>query len=536
MSANIFLKQMDSPSPQRRVEGADNIFLKQMEGMAPQKEGLGKNITRKALQFPLGYLKKYTWPADAIKSLSDLSSKQVLGEMISEDPEIDREAAEKGRKEASGYFPTQDLAEETIEKHTGIPLRPKSRTDRFIRTSGSAAGFRGGGLLEKGTASVMAPGISYSLQELGVPEEYADPIGLMGSTMSLLPGSSSKVKPSGMIERAFESVKKPTKVSKARHEKITQAVEEDFKGISDQILSNNKTYSAMKDDAGFKNKIGDLFEEVERLAGEIDTQLSGSIVKSQLKESFKGKKSKGITPSESERSFKKEMAKIYKSIPNEEAGAAKWVEQFRKNNSELGSYFEPGKSKAFNTGKRDALLEYNRSIEEAIKKQYPDSEFGKLFEFTNNRWREIKDVESVEKFTSELFEGKINYKQAKKLLQKDQENIRRPFKRLLGDEGFKDFEGLVKDLSSSEKAYGFLQKANAMGFKEFFKLAAPFVGGPKVGTAALVGNYGKRAYQTLLDKPKLAITWKSGIEALEKGNVAEAEAAFKELDSAFKGS
>jgi hypothetical protein len=113
--------------------------------------------------------------------------------------------------------------------------------------------------------------------------------GLPKDTLDLASGISTsivakKLKPSGLPERGFESLTKPTKVSPHRAEAVKEAVEKDFRGLAEDVLKKNETYSAMKNDVLFKEKVGDLFQEVEKLAENIPGSFPTQEIRLAIKE------------------------------------------------------------------------------------------------------------------------------------------------------------------------------------------------------------------------------------------------------------
>ena len=553
---NRFLKQLEPkeevevPAEAPASEGS-NRFLDQLKGREiPKTDSAGKSIARTLLQAPLGLAKRFTWPADllalfgqgeAYAALDELDDARIaeLKEKFPSAPwenfqGIDRDKIMESIRSAADTFPTQANLERFIEEKTGIPLEAKTGLQKTLRFGTTAAGFRPGGVAAKTTAGAAAPAIKKGAELLGVPEPIAEGLGFVGSGVVPEANISRVVKPSGLTARRFENLEKPTKVSAARHEKISQSVEEDFRKLSDELLSKNKTYSALKEDTLFKEKVRDLFGKVEELAEGVEGEVSPELIRSNLRKKARERSEKGISPNEYERAYRKEIKTLFKEIPHREFSAAKGVDQFRKNNQSLGEYFESGKSSAYNRAKRDALLDYNRSLEEAFGTTYPDTEFEKLFRFTNKRWQEISDVESAEAFMNKVFDGKIDYGQAKHIFNRDKEYVARPFKRLLGEEGFKDFKALTEDLLSSEKGYSMLKKAGAEGNKDLMQLGLEYALHPKIAATHGTAKLAKRLYQAALDKPQIAVEWKSALDSLKKGDFAAAEEGFKKLDKTAK--
>ena len=546
---NRFLKQItpqESPVTEQTPQESGNRFLNQLQGKTFDKgESFLKSGSRTLLQPALGYAKKFTWPADIFQMIGQGEALAEFNELQERIPELqkkfpqapwenfqglDPEKYMEAIQASSSLVPTQGNVEKWIEESTGIPLQAKTGIQHAARLGGTAAGFRPGGLSEKLTAGVVAPAATKALEIAGVPEPVAEIIGLGASGVAPSPSISKVVKPSGLTTRRFEGLQKPTKVTAARHEKITESVEKDFKKIADKILEKNKTYSAMKEDNLFKEKISDLFDEVDVLARGIKKESDVSGLRNVFREKAKEKFGKGLTPNEFERAYRKEYKRISKELPFGTASAEELVDQFRKNNGALKELFEPGKSSAFNRAKKESLLDYNRSIEQVIKESYPESEFKNLFEFTNKRWKEINDLENIEEFMGDLFKGKINYKEARKLFDERKGYISKPFKAALGHEGFKNFKTLVEDLLSSEKAYSMLKKAEKEGFSDLVKMGGPYLISPKLGLIHSLSALGKKALKATLSNPKISITWKSALDNLKRGAFKEAQQDFKDLE------
>lgn len=530
--ANRFLESIPD-------EPAQNRFLKtQPESAEDSSEGWLSSISRTALQGPLGYIRRWTWPADVVKSLSSAIGEDELNrlkqEAENEGQEFDIEGARKGLEETSSYFPTQHLVEELVEQKTGLPLSPKNRLQSNIRLAGEAAGFRPGPASAKAVAAGTAPLVKEYAQFMGAPEGISDTLGLLASGITPRPSFAKKLKPSGLPERGFESLTKPTKVSPHRAEAVKEAVEKDFRGLAEDVLKKNETYSAMKNDVLFKEKVGDLFQEVEKLAENIPGSFPTQEIRLAIKERAAKVPSKGLSPSEYEVELAKQHRKQLSQITDANTTPKQLVEQYRKNNQSLRELFEPGKSSAANRAKKDALLGYNEAIKDLIAKKYPDSQFKNLFEASNKKWQDISDVEAIEQFTDKLFDGKINYGEAQKLFRHDKQHISRPFKRLLGDQGFQDFQQLTKDLLSTKNGMDLVKKAGEAGYGDLAATAGTYLLSPKLGGALTLKKFGKAAYQMLLDKPKLAITWKTALDDLKAGRYQSAQKGFSQIDQEAK--
>ena len=509
------------------------------------KESLGKNLVRTAYQPLSGFLKKYTWPADVIQMAG-------VGEAL--DPEFiehlkkihEREGIPFDEEEyvdkvaqAAGAFPTQTNIERGIEEKTGIPLQARTGLQKTLQLGSTAAAFTPGGLLQKGTAAIATPILKETGMQAGLPESVAElgalgVGGLAGSKVPFELDISKSLKPSGLTARQFEKIVEPKTISPGKFQKINEKLENDFRKISDSIISTSpieKTKTELKINSNFKSQVADQFKEVENLAESIPNKISGQKLKDSLVRSLKEKKTKGFVPSEYEKNYQKFLGQLIKDTPKEDIIPRQLVQQYRKNNRTLAEAYDPGRSYAFNKAKKDAILEHNRSIANLIEKEFPDSEFSNLFKNTNKQWSEISDLEAINKFVDGIFDGKIKYEKAKKFFEND--NIARPFKKALGEKGFKDFEQLMKDLLSSETPYKMLKVAKTKGFGDLFQTASAYLIHPTIGKAATFYKAGKNVFKftmnSLLDKPQLAITWKRGIDNLKKGRFASAQKDFEEL-------
>lgn len=512
----------------------------------PQEDSWLKSGIRSALQIPLGAAQKFTYPlnllqlfgqGEALAGLEELSDERIeeLKALFPSAPwenfkGIDREKYLEGVQAASNAFPTQQNLERLIEDKTGIPLTPKNKLQNLARLGGTAGAFKQGNIGQKAIAGAIAPATAAGLESVGVPEPLAELAGLGVSSANIPTPSISRVtKPSGLTTRRFEGITKPTKVSEGRFNKINEKVESDFKKISDDLFEgSNPTYSAMKKDPTFKRNVEGLFEKVTENAESIEGTINPLPLRNGLRDRVTKNNKGGLTPDEYEKAYRKEMKVVLKDLPRDEMSAAELVQQYRKNNKSLSGYFEAGKSNNANRAKRDVLLDYNREIAEVIQKKYPDTEFSKLFEQTNKQWSQIKDVESIDKFMEDLFTGKVNYNKGRAFF--DKEKVSKPFERLLGEENFNKFETLMDDLMSTEKAMSLVKSAQSQGYKDIGKMAVGYLIHPSLAKGKFIVDVSKTAWKSLLDKPKLMVTWKKGIDNMKNGNFSEAEKAFIALD------
>ena len=455
---------------------------------------------------------------------------------------FDEEKYKQAAQAALGSFPTPHNIARQAEEATGLPLTAKEPYQKLIETAFTAGRAQPGALSQKAVAGVTTPAVSHVAQELGVPEPIADILGytaggyLGNKTPEVDVKFGNKTKPSGLSERGFESITKPREITAKKKVQIDEALESDFKNISENIISESpikETAKNIKENPTFKKEIGDQFKQVEELAKNIPEKINTDAIKKTLLNKFSKKDKKGFLPSEYDKDFSKFTAQFIRETPTGEVSAIDLVNQYRKNNKALSEFFEPSQSKAFNRAKKDALLEYNQAIADTIQSHFPDSEFSNLFKETNKKWSEISDVEAMNSFVDRLFEKGPNFKKGQKFF--ESENQSRPFKRALGEKGFKEFEQVMTDLMTTKTPYNMLKVAEKQGWSDLAKNAGLYLINPKLGTASTGLKASKLVYEKLINsmlhKPKLSFELKKGVDNLKKGNFDKAEKNFIHLNN-----
>jgi len=146
-----------------------------------------KSYLRTAYQIPSGIAKAVTFPLDIIQMMgvseaTDPENIDLLREIhLREGIPFDEKEYISGVSEAAETFPTQANIERQIEEETGLPLTPKTQTQRLLSLAASAGKFSPGTLPQKIVAAGVAPAVSGGLQATGVPEQIADIAGLVAS-------------------------------------------------------------------------------------------------------------------------------------------------------------------------------------------------------------------------------------------------------------------------------------------------------------------------------------------------------------------
>jgi hypothetical protein len=546
--------QQQFKTPDNHVENAITRRAKARK----YEEPFYKAALRTAYQVPSGIAQGYTYPLDLLNTGSQAFANnpdqiQYARELAeSEGIDFNEQAYRQATQQASEYFPTQGNLERVVEEQTGLPLQPKTRLQKGIKYASTIGKFAPGNYTQKGLIGAATEFGKEALQgdvNIGgvnlIGEGIGEPAAEALAPLLLAPlllgpagfgrsfaGIGKKTKPSGLTERRFEGAY-PTELSQSKINKINSKVENDFKQIAEKIIADSPiapTYSAMKDNVAFKSEAAEFFPVVEELAEQIPGKFSTDEIKKALTAKYQSKEKNPLTPGDYDKSYRRYMKEMIRDTKLRDGSAKDLVLQYRLKNKELTEYFKPGESKAINRAKRDALLDYNRVIAEIIQSKYPGTEFSNLFQILNKQWSDIKDVEHINDFLNDLFNGKINYSESKKALDGQ---YKYPFQRALGNEGYEKFKQLNKDMLSQEQSYKLIKKAENQGFMDFGKKLGLFLVHPNLAKAKGMYDLGvggvKWIYKAMLDKPRLAFIWEEGIQAAKQGQYAKAEMKFEDL-------
>lgn len=539
MAGNVFLDSWDALGEEKEAIDKDTLYKTNpfLQGLQPQtKEEIAlKNqpsrIRSVASAFPAGLTEVMV---DLLTDPSKITGQGLAYRLLGLDTRtIPPELYEKIQSKIKEYLPTRD---EPLEKG--------------LKRAGSIAPFAaagGGGVLPTALITVASALGGQIAEESGMPPLVQSLFELGAGAAAGAAPLPSKISPklseSGLPFRRFEKVNKPKKVSEGRAKKILETSEKDFRKLADDILKEHPTFQEAKSDPLYKEKLAQNFEQVREKAKEIQEPIEKRQLTSFMKRRARTAKRemKGITPSEQEATFNKEYKDLIDKVANgpDKFSVATTVDQYRKNSSELSDYFDPSKSKGVNKGKRDALLEYNRGIQELYETKFPGSEFSRIFKEQNKKWSDASALEDIHESIANIFPGdKINFKEVKNILNPQNQNLRRPYKQIMGTKGFNNFQKLLRDFTRLENPLSLIKKADKAGFKDLAGLATGYILHPQVTKGVAVVKYGKegiqRAFDTLLDKPQLTVVWDSALRNLQKGNFKEAEKQFKELDSQVK--
>ena len=531
-------------TPSNFWKEVSEISSKTQENKTEKKEGFLKSAARTAYQPLGGFLQKFTYPLDLLQMFGggDVLDPDEIEQIrkISERSGIpfDEKQYIEQAQQAQALFPTQSNIEKLVESKTGAPLTPQTEIQKLARLGGTAAGFTPGSIAQRGTAAVTAPLVKEGLTSLGVPEGIAEfaSIPTAITTGKSVPSLSQvpKLKPSGIPERKFESLEKTRSVSEPQYQRVVNTIREDFDNATNKIKETspvNTIENAVKENPNFVNELESEFEKVNKIAEYIPTQTPKKVLRQKLMEKIDKSTIKGLSESEYEVEKNKFFKSNIKKIQDGNFKAVDLIDQYRKNNKELSQYYDPGRSYAYNRAKKDALLLYNEGLSDIITSKYPETNLGELFKETNNKYSQLMDYRAINEFTESLFKEKIDYNKARKFF--DNENIRRPFERGLGKQGFEDFKTVMKDMLSTESGFKQLKIAESKGWLDLANNAKFFIFGPKIGSAKTIYSIGKDLYKEFMDlsltNPKYMRDYRFGYENLKNGNFEAASKTFSQL-------
>lgn len=135
---------------------------------------------------------------------------------------LDRDKYMEAVNEAASLVPSITNLESAIEGSTGLPLEAQTRFQRLLRLSGQGGKITPGDISQKVLGGVVAATGSRGLESLGVPEEFADILSLLGLGIGgeKIPSAQKGVKnirnrtmPPQLEEKALQSIEGSRDVS-----------------------------------------------------------------------------------------------------------------------------------------------------------------------------------------------------------------------------------------------------------------------------------------------------------------------------------
>lgn len=487
------------------------------EDISPQeerKQHFIQNIASSSpAQFVLGGIKKLSWPLDALQAAG-------LAEGISSVDEIEEVYRKEGLPfnrddylakvyQAASVMPTQDLAEEYIKKTTGLDLAPQSQGGKIARKTGEILTLSNPNLLKEGGKSALkksaAAGtgatVAQGLQELGVPELFADIAGY-GLAGAAAAGKKvpQKLTPEGKaLSKTAEkhnlpqyagmdrskSPKNPV-VSKQKQVRLRDELSTSSKNAIDEIVEGELPIKKLKEKGyDLEEAYTELYDRAESLAEKFDKQDSlpkkggksepkGVDIKPLLK--FIRKKIKQIensapSLSKPDKVQLKILKDEYKALtknpkPVNEAAvklvdaqgnpfpsskgkkgrqpkivsATQAIDQKRNWNENVRDLYRKTEFTGAENEVRKTYAELGEKLVESLEKS-GDPKLAESLKFGDRIFTELQKLRQVEEIMSEAFEGGYNPKKLTRLL--NNKRTRSHLKRDLGPQAVKELKAIA---------------------------------------------------------------------------------------------
>lgn len=519
---------------------------------APEEESTGKSIARAAIQAPLGYAQKFTFPADLASLAAQGATREALGESEAMQdaralyPEnnfpapLTEEQKQGHLQDLSQNFPTQTNIERMVEEKTGLPLQPKNEIQKSLRLGGEAAGFRGGNIKEKIGAAIAAPAISQTAQAMGAPEEIANLGGLVGSGLSIPKISRTKLP----TEKLPSGLEKPTalenkyskygKISKEVQEKTIKNLDEEAKKLSAKVLERERPLvKKINEGVDLDKEFQEGFTSLRQTAKKYNPELNVKPV-SELMEKTRVDVLGLPNPSTQTRKIIKDIEAFEKNPPITLYDNLRNFRNLSEKQSEIyEKSFLHGKQKKY----ADFISDYKKSITKSMEETLPkDSEWMKSFKDLNKDYSEYLNTKKAQAILEPIFGKEITAAK----LEKAATDI--PFQKklsfALGEKGAQDISQIAKDLKLAResissiplKQIDLLEKSLPYGYiltdlipyGQLFKLPY-YAKAAKSGAQHLLGLY--------LTKPKSRAAYSIVLKEFKNGNPQAFGKAVKALDA-----
>ena len=372
--------------------------------IVPDEEGIDAYAKRAAMQIPLGYAAKFTYPADIAslaaqgatrEALEESEAMQEARQLFPQDfpAPLSEQEKQKYIQGTAQMFPTQANVERFVEEKTGLPLQAKTKAQKLLRLGGEAASFRPGDLAQKAKAGVIAPVISGGLQVAGVPEEVANVAGLVGSNVSLK--KTQETFPSGLQKpRAAES--KLTKFASVPEELKARRIKEldkEAKQISQKILERERPLTKkIQEGYDFSKEFKEGFGQLNKAAEKFKTPLDNTPIQDFLYDKIaKLRRISAISP-ESKKILQKAKNLYRKPIMDLDNG----LKSYREINDEISQITKNYTRYGSQPDYLNFLNELKSNIRESFKQTLPeDSPWLNSFLNLNQRYADFQNTQKA---------------------------------------------------------------------------------------------------------------------------------------------
>lgn len=413
-----------------------------------------------ATQSGRGALKAFTWPLDVLKM-------GVLGEGLSAIDEVeefyhkegkpfDRAKYVKNLFEQSEYIPTQDLAEQSFEKTTGISLEPKTELGKYTKQGSEVASLARGGWASKITRGALAAGTTKGLEAAGVgagPAEFAgDIVGLSPSkakiTRKLAPEAASFEKTARKHALPFVEAMARERVPIIKG-RISEATE---KRLNKELkMSSREAITALERDEFPLKRLQEKGYNIDALAESAyakSTELAQAnpkpISTKPIVESFDREidriKSLAPSPSDAQREAIKLLERERDIMKVSNPTAEQLIQQHKNYNADMKQIYRKPEFSGKEEQVRKTYEHMKQELVNAMESQ-GNKETADAFREANKIYHEKSKLEQTESLLNKVFEGDAyNPKKLERFLNSKKGNL---LKRNMSPKAIQDIEEIA---------------------------------------------------------------------------------------------
>jgi len=460
--------------PKEEKSFLNDVVLKSIKEIPENLSGqIGLGLSQ-ALTSPLDLMKMYIIG----EGLSGLEEAEELAWKSGEP--FDMEKSKANFLEAMEYLPTQQLAEEFLEKQTGVSTKPKDKFASVMRTAAEFAGFP-----VKGSKTPKLKTKELG-KEASALRETAEEFGLRKFA-----GMESEKTPS---ITPIVSAEKEKKLAKELGETSKKAISDmphlklPIKKMRDSGVNLNEAYDvaysqANKTASNMGDKNIDYSNVVDWIEKEIKKTKSSAPSLSSAEKAYiyvLNKEKKSLIPS-SKPSFDlitgKKLPETLKDM-----NGTKALKQIKNNNSNVTSIWRKPEFAGSENAVKNAYAGINEQLVKAIEKASP--ELGKEISFANKIFHEGSKLDQVEGILKKSFSDGYNPKKLSTVL--EGKRSRAFLERSLGKDSVKDLERIATYGKEAEKKI-FDNLKNPKTVKEYLTNLTPMQVGLALGGKAHVG-------------------------------------------------
>jgi len=463
---------------------------------------------------------------------------------------LDRDKFLQAIESASKTFPTVSNIAPIVEQETGLPLTPKTETDKAIDFISQIVGAKGGSIPEKVMSGLKGQATKSTLNAAGVPEPASDLLGLYNALRTKtapvnvsktaekpLPGSKpSEPPPKTLVPEKFESglskpraveAEKPERalISKGRQRQVIAGLEKEAQGLIKERVSERVPISEkIKEGFDFETYHAKEFGELKAAA----QKFNPAIEVDPLLDFFASTREKyrGIpSPHGDAKSILNIIKSYRRTTPSDLATLYKIR---RSNGQKLNEIYDQRLMKGKRKEYVDFLNDMNRKIDESIQKTLPaDSAWFKKYKQLNDEYKQYRNAEDTLKFLEPILKEKLSTSALTKIAEDPQKQKYLGFK--MGKEGASEVIQISKDL---KKAIESIKKMTVKEFNKFDSVwPISFIFKPAgIAVAVKKGiDYTRRGYGLYLSSPAQREVFDEALKAVASNDLAAYEKATEKL-------